>query len=172
MEELLKRQKIEIDELNRVIRNYNADGPSRKHKNYLLDKAATFPEMFRVIKENDEEINTLKEPSHSDQPYFKENTFKAIQEIFEKAMLNIKERLRVLDDPTISSSSAKATPPANDGKPASAENETVPPSTGNGTEDQPIIPNSSNGNGGVGMMITVVVRECSVAACNKIPTIF
>lgn len=137
MEELLKRQKIEIDELNRVIRNYNADGPTRKHKKYLLDKAATFPEMFSVIKENDEQINALKEPSHDEQPYFKEKTFKAIKESFERVMGNVEERLQALGDLNLATASSSAPPTRNE----------IPTSVGNGSEEHQDTHNLSDENG-------------------------
>lgn len=99
MEDLLNKQKTEIDELNRLIKNYNADGPTRKTEKYLRDKILTFPEAFRVIQENHDHINELRETAHDDQPYFKENTFEKLKEKYEKTMANIHERLTTLTNP-------------------------------------------------------------------------
>lgn len=42
MEEVLQRQKAEVDELNRLIRNCKRDGDDRKNKRHLSDKITTF----------------------------------------------------------------------------------------------------------------------------------
>lgn len=71
--QLLMSQKTEIDELYRLIRNYKADGPTRKILRYLDDKLATFDELFRVIKNNDDE---LAEVVDDEQPYTKRTNFR------------------------------------------------------------------------------------------------
>lgn len=93
MEELLKNQKIEVDELLRLIRNYNSDSKSRKTERYLKDKLATFPELYRVIEENNTTINNLKQPGDEEQPYFKAGTFDQLDRLYQKAISDIRERL-------------------------------------------------------------------------------
>lgn len=51
---ILQEQATEIDELQRLIRNYKSDGPSRKNERYLTDKRRTFADIFDVIKQNHE----------------------------------------------------------------------------------------------------------------------
>lgn len=62
MEELLKQQRTEVDELTRLICNYKKDGPERKTERYLADKINTFDECIRIIRKNDEEIQNLRKP--------------------------------------------------------------------------------------------------------------
>lgn len=95
MEALLTEQKTEIDELNRLIKNYKADGPTRKTERYLTDKCATFPELFRVIEENDTAIQELREPRYETQSYFLDETFGKLKAAYEKVMDDIKSRLEV-----------------------------------------------------------------------------
>lgn len=111
METLLGKQKVEIDELFRLMKNYGSDGSSRKTKPYLQDKARTFPEMFRVIQNLDAEINAIKGAADDEQPYFKEKTFQLLKKKYEKAMNNINERLRELNAPKLPISTTTVTTP-------------------------------------------------------------
>lgn len=89
--DLLKIQITEIDELQRLIRNYKADGPSRKTERYLVDKRNTFAELFRVITSNN---TTLErgEPDN-DQDYFNKKVYEAIQKLYDSIKIDIDERL-------------------------------------------------------------------------------
>lgn len=50
MEALLNSQKIEVDELNRLIRNYKKDSnETRKTKRYLEDNLKTYSDAFATI---------------------------------------------------------------------------------------------------------------------------
>lgn len=105
IEELLNAQKIEVDELNRLIRNYGKDGDERKTKRYLEDKLKTFSEAFNVIGGNNQKIIPLYDHSkHANQPYFKEKTFAKIKGSYEAAKTDILERLKVLDEEEVSAS--------------------------------------------------------------------
>lgn len=72
IKELLSAQSLEIDELQRLIRNYKSDGPDRKTPRYLNDKLKTFEEMYIVISTNNEKIIKLID---GNQPYLIENMF-------------------------------------------------------------------------------------------------
>lgn len=109
MEDLLKKQKTEVDELNRLISNYKRDGGDRKHERYLNDKKSTFGEMFRVIKEIDDEIQKLREPKYETQPYFEAKTFEKIDEVFTKVMEDVEKRLEAINQPLDLNSGAKTT---------------------------------------------------------------
>lgn len=100
MATLLKVQKTEVDELNRLIRNYKADGASRKTERYLKDKLSTFTESFRVISDNEDEIQLIKsERDEREQPYFVENTFQCLEQAYDQVMADIKKRLQQLESP-------------------------------------------------------------------------
>lgn len=94
MEDLLKQQRTEIDDLNRMISNYKKDSVARKTTKYLLDKKLTFGELIRVIKENDNEIQGLREPKFESQAYFTDDTFKKINELYKISLKDIEERLQ------------------------------------------------------------------------------
>lgn len=99
MEALLQNQKTEIDDLNRLINNYTvADASARKTERHLTDKFNTFSELYRVIKENNEEIQSSRTSEHDVQPYFVNNTFTKITELYEGAMSDIRARLKSLSD--------------------------------------------------------------------------
>lgn len=107
MEALLNTQKIEVDELQRLIKNYSNDDSERKQKRYLEDKIRTYEESFNVIKRNNREIVSLFDPSkHSSQPYFKEKIFEKIQSLYEWANNDILTRLVAIE-----TEAAKKNPP-------------------------------------------------------------
>lgn len=108
MEKLLNDQRIEVDELLRLLRNYNADGPTRKTEKYLKDKLQTFPEIFRVISENNKAINDLKDQSHDEQPYFKQATFQNVEKNYMRVIADINSRLDALK--TVSPPAPSVTP--------------------------------------------------------------
>lgn len=123
MEELLQKQKTEVDELTRVLKNYSADGPSRKNGKYLKDKLSTFPELFRMIQENDQEIDKLRQPLHEEQPYFKKAVFSKLELMYEKTMTDIHKRIADLANPLdmSASSSLTATSQTSDKGPSGAQ---------------------------------------------------
>ncbi|XP_031635226.1 uncharacterized protein LOC116348388, partial [Contarinia nasturtii] len=92
-QDILVQQSAEISELNRLIRNYKADGPQRKTKKYLDDKVLTFNELFRVISENNKKLQSFYDEN---QPYFSEKTFEKIKQCFDSVMIDIYERLKVI----------------------------------------------------------------------------
>lgn len=98
MEELLQNQKTEVDDLVRLIRNYNKDGAERRHERYLKDKITTFNESFRVIKEHDDMIQEQLQlqPQHKEQQYFIDKTFMNIKALYEAAIANIRSKLAAL----------------------------------------------------------------------------
>lgn len=96
MEEFLKQQKTEIDELDRLIRNFKKDGEERKTIRYLKDKKAPWPELFKLIKDVDEKIQPLREAKYESQPYFADGTFQKISIAYENAMRDIEKRLQSL----------------------------------------------------------------------------
>lgn len=55
LRQLLLEQKGDVDELNRVIRNYSSDG-QRKNERYLADKYRLFVDLFRMIREKNDTI--------------------------------------------------------------------------------------------------------------------
>lgn len=93
MEELLSTQRTEIDELNRLIRNYKSDGSVRKTERYLIDKVKTFSEFFRIIEEKDTKIQELKLPMHDTQPYFVQKTFETLKKLYSDIMIDIESKL-------------------------------------------------------------------------------
>lgn len=97
MEDLLRSQKTEIDELNRIIANYKKDSPDRKTERYLNDKKATFTEAFRVIKDHDGQIQYLREPKFNNQPYFTEQTFEKMNDLYLKTITDIDYHLGVYE---------------------------------------------------------------------------
>lgn len=101
MESLLINQKTEIDELNRLIKNYRADGPTRKTERYLNDKIATFGELFRTIENNEKDIQEIRSPRHDNQPYFANNTFVAIKLAYETILTDISTRLNAIKGASI-----------------------------------------------------------------------
>lgn len=104
MEQLLQSQKIEIDELSRWISNYKKDSAERKSLRYLEDKERTFTEAFRVISDNDEKIQNLREAKYESQPYFIEDTFKNVKMAFDKVIADVHDRLgklKLIQTPTI-----------------------------------------------------------------------
>lgn len=90
--EQLTLQATEIDELQRMIRNYRADGPSRKTIRYLEDKKKTFAELFNTIK-NNHAVLTKNKPN-DDQEYFKRGTFDSLKKLYESTQENIAQRLK------------------------------------------------------------------------------
>lgn len=50
MEQLLQKQKTEVDELKRLLQNYRKDGSDRKTPKYLADKTKTFGEYFVLLR--------------------------------------------------------------------------------------------------------------------------
>lgn len=93
LENLLLEQKTDVDELNRVIRNYKSDGSSRKNERYLRDKQRSFTDLFKRICEKDgiiqSEVAITPDPS---QPYFTEDTFNAISKLYSEIMEDITKR--------------------------------------------------------------------------------
>lgn len=109
MEEFKSRlleQRTEIDELQRLIRNYGKDGEDRKNKRYLDDKLKTFAEYFTLIKAN-HAILSVNKPDDK-QAYFTEKTFENIEALYSATIENIQQRLEKLKNPntTINPSSS------------------------------------------------------------------
>ena len=106
--ELLLAQKTEIDELVRLMRNYNKDANDRKTKRYLLDKKKTFDEIFRVIAENHKKLIPYATDS---QPYFQLDSYEAVKRMYESTINNVNARLKAMEEAESSdineSSSAK-----------------------------------------------------------------
>lgn len=93
MEELLRKQKTEVDELNRLLRNYKSDGPDRKKEDYLREETQSYMELYRIIRENHEMIQEQRKPSHDSQQYFTKRTFEAITSTYEQVMADARSRL-------------------------------------------------------------------------------
>lgn len=94
LNELLVLQGTEFDELQRLIRNYKADGSSRKTKRYNIDKLTTFPEMFKSIKAHDTKIRELNDVlPNANEPYFKEKTFEKFEDLYNSVIADLKKRL-------------------------------------------------------------------------------
>lgn len=82
----------EIDELQRLIRNYKAGGPSWKTKRYLNDKEATFAESFRTIKLNHKQL--IKEKRLNDnQDHFEKKTYEELEKLYLSALEKIENRV-------------------------------------------------------------------------------
>ncbi|XP_031636180.1 uncharacterized protein LOC116349066 [Contarinia nasturtii] len=90
-QELLSSQAIEIDELQRLIRNYRKDRQFRKTERYLQDKKLTFSDMFKTIRENNEKLEDFYDER---QPYFSEKTFEKIETLFYSVMDDINRQLK------------------------------------------------------------------------------
>lgn len=94
--ELLNAQSIEIDDLNRLIKNYHKDSPERKTVRYLRDKLKTFDEIFAAITNYNKQIVTEIDVN---QPYVREQTYEKIKKYYEDTRKDIIRRLG--DEPTI-----------------------------------------------------------------------
>lgn len=94
--ELLTAQATEIDELNRIIRNYKADGPTRKTTRYLKDKLRTFDDAYNVISANHDIIISKIEDN---QPYIVEKTFETLTEKYIATREDILQRLNPENSP-------------------------------------------------------------------------
>lgn len=69
MDTLLKSVKTEIDELDRLIRNYGKDGDDRKHVEYLNEKMKTFTKSIKTITTINDKIQAIyNENEHGSQP--------------------------------------------------------------------------------------------------------
>lgn len=110
MEQLLRIQKADIDDLNRLLKNYGSDGPTRKTKEYLQEKQEIFSTAIAKIRRQHDRLDAFYS---EDQPYWKEKTFAKIDALYEKVASNIVERLKILaekeaDDDTLKSSGAES----------------------------------------------------------------
>lgn len=90
MEALLANQRVLIAELDRLLRNYKHDGPSRKTKPYLQEKLTIYGELFAKIRRNDEKLDPFV--SHSN-TYWAEKMFDKISNTYEKVRDDIEKRL-------------------------------------------------------------------------------
>lgn len=90
MEALLSQQRTLITELNRVLRNYRCDGPDRKTKAYLEEKLKKFGDLFAQIRRNDDKLNPFIDHG---QPYWAENMFANVDDLYRKVNNDILKRL-------------------------------------------------------------------------------
>lgn len=80
--ELINEQKEAFKEVEKLIANYKRDGNDRKSKSqYFLRKIHTLEELWDPVKERHEILLTMVT---ADQPYFSENTYTKMLEIYEK----------------------------------------------------------------------------------------
>lgn len=94
MEALLKQQKAEISKLLNVISNYGKAGKPRKTRKYLEDKRKQIDALWKELDQRNEELIPFSTQS---QDYFKNETFSEAKKLYEKALGNIKHRLKEMD---------------------------------------------------------------------------
>lgn len=59
MESILRDQKQLVEELDRLIRNYNKDGQARKNKEYLTERLEECREIFSKISRNNDRLEPM-----------------------------------------------------------------------------------------------------------------
>lgn len=92
MEQLIVDQKESFNELNRLIRNYNKDSQKTKSKaEYYLRKIYAFEEIWGAVEERHELLIPL---ATADQPYFSENTYAKMKEIFDNIITELNAKYR------------------------------------------------------------------------------
>lgn len=90
MEQLIVDQKESFNELNRLITNYGKDSQARKTKpEYFLKKICAFEEIWESVKERHELLMPF---ATADQPYFAENTYTKMNDIYEKTTNELKSK--------------------------------------------------------------------------------
>lgn len=94
MEDLLKEQKAELEEFNRLVTNYNKDGATRKNQDYLHKKLTDINEKYGNIKKRD---GSLQQYETNEQPYFAENLMGKAKEAYDKVISDIITRLSNVD---------------------------------------------------------------------------
>lgn len=151
--QLLLTQKTEIDELQRLMRNYEHDSPCRKNMKYLKDKVKTFGDLYRVINANNDE---LEKGRTADEPYFKDDIFNQLRKRVESIMLDIKQRINA-PEPT-----PKVIPPA----PAISETQNIGANSLPNTDDFNIVSPSQPTNVTFGQPINLADEEAPTTIDN------
>lgn len=93
MQTKLEQQRVSIDELTRIIRNFRKDGSSRKTEKYLQSKRNELDAIWEQISKRHSEIEYNR-----DQPYFIEQTFDKCGEIYDEAITDIDCLLEALKE--------------------------------------------------------------------------
>lgn len=101
MEALLKEQKKQIEDFDRLFNNYKKDGDGRKSEKYLRDKLSLVNALFESIKIRDAKLQEIiasdieDDASGVQQPYFTENTFNAVHKAYNKLLQDIMKRMEL-----------------------------------------------------------------------------
>lgn len=99
--DLLKSQKIHLQELERLFRNYNKDGSARKTEAYLRKK---YDEIEYLWSEDEINNTALESLDILNQPYFREKSFENAHKVYNSFLKDIQVRLSQII-PSSSSSS-------------------------------------------------------------------
>lgn len=93
--ELLKAQKTNLSELERLFRNYKKDGQSRKTETYLREKHDEIDYLWSEIEENDK---ILRQLHLINQPYFQNKSFDTAQSVYKSFIDDICKRIKTIEN--------------------------------------------------------------------------